>query len=123
MFERVKKSYLYNHFRRTMRSERGDPFTATTLLIATATAAVAGGAAMAVESQTASKKATENAMRDQQALMAQEKADEANAATKAQDALTAQRRTLLASGGQTDVTGGTAGIMSGQVQAKTLLGG
>lgn len=99
---------------------RGDPVT-TALIIAAA--AVTAGTVESVQAQTASKKAAANAERDQQALMAQEKADEAAAAGKADEALTAQRRTLLASGGQTDVTGGTAGIVSGQTQAKTLLGG
>lgn len=41
----------------------------------------------------------------------------------ADEAVTQQRRMLLASGGQTDFTGGSGSLLGGQVQSKTLLGG
>ncbi len=42
--------------------------------------------------------------------------------SKAEDTITQQRRTLLASGGETNITGGSANILGSNVASKTLLG-
>ena len=103
-------------------SLRTDPVTIGAITVALGLAGAAGGT-MAIEAQTASKKATKNAMQDQLDLQKRLKADEEAAGQKAQDAITADRRKLLASGGVTDITAGTGKLLSGETTARTLLGG
>ncbi len=133
MLGKIKKLWLCNHFINTMRSERGDPGTLSIIAISM----VAAGAGMEIASMLNQPKAPEApapptppALPTLQATGATgekvipEVPSMDTASVAAGSELTKQRRTLLASGGATQLTGiGGAPLLSGDVSSKTLLGG
>ena len=86
-----------------------------------ATAATVAGVGMSISSSMAQGKAAKEQAGDQQSILAQASTAEADSAAAAQKAITDRRRSILASGGQTDITGGT-GLLQPSGAKKTILG-
>jgi hypothetical protein len=102
------------------RGWRSDPITIGILTATIGTLAVAGGVYEGINAIAGGNK-EKKAQSD--LLGAAPAAPDPNAAaTQAEATLTQNRRTLLASGGNTDVTGG-APILTGNTKSNILLGG
>lgn len=85
--------------------------------------AIEGKAIDAQKEATASQKqlAADTLQREKDVADAAAKAD-SDAAAKASADTLSRRKSIIASGGQTDITGGTANLLGGQVKVKTILG-
>ena len=106
--------FLIRHFHKILKSEKGGIET----LIAIGVGALAVGAVAEVASVIMA--ATTPKPKAPSAPAAPREED---AAKTAEERLTAQRKALLAAGGNTDITAGSASILKDETASKTLLGG
>ena len=115
---------MLNLYNRTVIVERKRYFVTEAMLGLMAIYAVAATAAVSISEGAASSAAAKKQQEKQNDLLgAAPKAPDPNAtATQAEATLTQNRRTLLASGGETNVTGG-APILTGNTKSNTILGG
>jgi hypothetical protein len=91
-------------------------------LVIAGTAAAVAGVGVSISSSIAQSNAAEKQTQEQQDLLNQQAKAKTDAATTAQQAVTDRRRSILATGGETDITGGTATLGSGSGARKTILG-
>ena len=87
----------------------------------TIAAAAVVGEVVSISSSIAQSNAAEEEAQAQKDLLAQQATAKTDAAATAQQAATDRRRSILATGGETDVTGGTATLGAGSTK-KTILG-